>query len=1041
MNISAPFIKRPVMTTILTAAALIFGSMAYPLLPVSDLPNVDYPVISVSAMLAGASPETMASSVAIPLEKQFSTISGVESMSSSSSQGMLTINLQFNLDRNIDSAALDVQSAISRAQKQLPTDMTTPPSFTKVNPADQPIIYMAMTSPTLPMSEIDKLAQSILVPKISMTSGVAQVMVYGSQKYAVRIRIDPKKLAAWGLGIDEVQTAIDSANVDIPGGSIDGRNRSYTIQPRGQLLRAKDYTRVIVAVRNGRPIRVEDIGSSVDSVENDKVAAWFCTRNSINRAIVLAVQKQPGVNTVKVADAVKALIPELEASIPPSVKLQLIFDRSQSIRSSANEVQMTMAITLGLVVLIIFMFLKNARATLIPSLSLPLSLLGTFAAMYMLGYSLDNLSLMALTLSLGFVVDDAIVALENIFRHYEMGKTAFQAAMDGSKEISFTVISMTLSLVAVFIPVFFMGGIVGRLFREFAVTIGIAVLISGLVAITLIPMLASRFIKHSATTEAKKKNDDDEEGSQRDGWLWRHIAHFYKVTLSWSVHHTWFIAIVSVVTVLSMIWLYHNIPKGFVPNEDQNRILIRTEAEQGVGFESLKERQRALAKIVQDEVPEIQCFMCRAGGTGTDINTGVLFLSLIPKSERKRGTEQIMNELRGKLSVVPGIRTYIQTPVPIQVGARAGKSLYQYTLIGADTDALYKFASSAEKQIALIPEILDVSSDLQISTPQIDVNINRDQAAKLGVSPSQLENALYSSYGARQISTIYATDDQYEVLMECSPERRDSPNTMSLLYVRSSNGQLVPLDSLVCKKWVAGPLSVNHTGQLPSVTISFNLKDGVALGEAVTLINDKLSSQFPPGVTASFQGTAEAFQKSTKGMGWLLLLTVLIIYMVLGILYESFIHPLTILTALPFAGVGALLSLYLLGFDLSIYAFVGLIMLVGIVKKNGIMMVDFAIEARKDGMSPESAIVKAATLRFRPIMMTTLTALMSGIPLAVASGLGSEARQPLGVSVVGGIVFSQFLTLYATPVFYVWMEKLQTRLKSKKDESQKIPAN
>lgn len=1026
MNISAPFIKRPVMTTILTAAILIFGAMAYPLLPVSDLPNVDYPVISVSATLAGASPETMASSVAIPLEKQFSTISGVESMSSSSSQGTLTINIQFSLERNIDSAALDVQSAISRAQKQLPEDMTVPPSFTKVNPSDQPIIYIALTSPTLPMSDIDRMAQNILVPKISMTEGVAQVFVFGSQKYAVRIRLDPKKLAAWGLGIDEVQTAIDAANVDIPGGSLDSHGRSYTIQPRGQLLKAKDYQHIVIAVRNGHPIRVEDIGQSIDSIENDKIAAWFCTSDSINRAIVLAVQKQPGVNTVKVADAVKSLIPELEASIPPSVSMRLLYDRSQSIRSSANEVQLTMCITLGLVVLIIFLFLRSVRATIIPSLSLPISLLGTFTVMYLLGYSLDNLSLMALTLSLGFVVDDAIVALENIFRHYEMGKTPLQAALDGSKEISFTVISMTISLIAVFVPVFFMGGIVGRLFREFAVTIGVAVLISGLAAITLIPMLASRFMSHS---ESKGSGDEDTSSSG----IWRRIAFAYKISLTWSVKHTWAVAVVSIAAVLSMIWLFHAIPKGFVPSEDQNRILVRTEAEQGVGFEALKERQLTLAKIVQREVPEIDCFMCRAGGTGSDANMGVLFLSLKPKDQRKRSADQIISVLRAKLSDVPGMRVFVQNPEPIRVGARGGKSLYQYTLVGADTAVLYKFAAEAERQMSSIPEILDVSSDLQLATPQIDVHIDRDQASKLGVSPAQLENALYSSYGARQISTIYATDDQYEVLIETTPETRDNPNTMSLLYVRSNSGQLVPLDSLVRKEWVAGPLSVNHTGQLPSVTISFNLKDGVALGDAVKLIDTRLSSQFPPGVVSSFQGTAQAFQKSTKGMGWLLLLTVLIIYMVLGILYESFIHPLTILTALPFAGFGALLSLYMLGFDLSIYAFVGLIMLVGIVKKNGIMMVDFAIVARKDGMSPEGAIVKAATLRFRPIMMTTLTALMSGIPLAFASGLGCEARQPLGVGVVGGIVFSQLLTLYATPVFYVWMEKLQSRLKHSKD--------
>jgi HAE1 family hydrophobic/amphiphilic exporter-1 len=646
--------------------------------------------------------------------------------------------------------------------------------------------------------------------------------------------------------------------------------------------------------------------------------------------------------------------------------------------------------------------------------------------MYLMGYSLDNLSLMALTLSLGFVVDDAIVSLENIYRHYEMGKTAFQAALDGSKEIAFTIVSMTLSLVAVFIPVFFMGGIVGRLFREFAVTIGIAVLISGVVAITLIPMLASRFMRHQDAAGAEAKEEDGNS-------LWDRVARLYKRTLAWNVRHTWLMAVITVSTLVAMGLLYHFIPKGFVPSEDQNRILIRTEAEQGVGFGALKERQKELMGVIQREVPELECFMSRAGGTGSDMNMGIMFLRLKPKAERKRGVAQIIADLRGKLSHVPGMKVYIQIPESIRVGARGGKSLYQYTLVGADTAELYKFAIEAEREMSSIPELLDVSSDLQLATPQIDVSIKRDQASKLGVSTQRIETALYSSYGSRQISTIYAPDDQYYVLLETIPERRETPDTMSTLYVRSDKGQLVPLDSLVCRKWVAGPLSVNHTGQLPSVTISFNLKDGISLGQAVELIDKKLSAKFPAGVSASFQGTADAFKKSTKGMGWLLLLTVMIIYMVLGILYESFIHPVTILTALPFAGAGALLSLYLLGFDLSIYAFVGLIMLVGIVKKNGIMMVDFAIEARKLGLSPENAIVKAATLRFRPIMMTTLTALMSGIPLAVASGLGSEARQPLGVSVVGGIVFSQLLTLYATPVFYVWMEKLQTRLKGGRD--------
>ncbi len=1036
MNISAPFIKRPVMTTLLTSAILLFGILTYPLIPVSDLPNVDYPVIQVSASLPGASPETMASAVATPLEKQFSVIAGLESMTSSSTLGSVRITLQFTLDRDIDLAAQDVQAAISRTSRQLPADMPSPPTYNKVNPEDQPILFLALTSPTLRMSDIDRIAQNILVPKISMTPGVAQVNIYGSQKYAVRIQINPKNLAACGIGIDEVQKAIDAANVNIPGGILDGKTKTFTIQPRGQLLKAEDYRKIIIAKRGGEPIRLEDIGTAIDSVENDRAAAWYCTGNSQQRAIILAIQKQPGVNTVKVAEDVKATLPDLQAAIPQSVAIKLFFDRSVTIKNSASEVKFTMMLTICLVVMIIFIFLRNIRATLIPSLSLPLSLLGTFSIMYLLGYSFDNLSLMALTLSLGFVVDDAIVALENIFRHHEMGKSPLQAALDGSGEIAFTIISMTLSLSAVFIPVLFMGGVVGRLFNEFSMTIGTAVLVSGLVALSLIPMLSSRFmnkqIAHNMEANEKGRNG-----------LWAKITSFYKNTLTWSVNHTWVTLVISVAVIIAMFWLYAEIPKGFVPNEDQNRIMISTEAEQGIGFEAMRERQNALVKIVQKEVPELSAFMSRCGGGGgsSTSNSGNINITLKPKSERKRGAEEIIADLRKKLSNTPGIRVFVQNPPPIQIGARGGKSQYQYSLLSPNTDVLYKFALVAENRMSSMPELLDISSDLQISTPQIDLELDRDQASKLGVSIDQLENVLYSAYGTRQISTIYADDDQYKVLMEIQPDKRSTPEALSLLYIRSESGQLVPLDSLLKKKIVAGPLSVNHTGQLPSVTISFNLKPGVALGEAVDAIEKNLRPLYPAGVSGSFQGTAQAFQKSMKGMNLLFILTIFIIYMVLGILYESFIHPLTILTALPFAGFGALFSLWLLDIDLSIYAFIGMIMLIGIVKKNGIMMVDFAIEARRKGMSPEDSIIQASVLRFRPIMMTSLTALMAGIPLAVGTGLGCEARQPLGVTVVGGILFSQILTLYATPVFYVWMEKLQTFLKgTSKNKLRENPA-
>ncbi|HCE44217.1 MAG TPA: acriflavine resistance protein B [Lentisphaeria bacterium] len=1024
MNISAPFIKRPVMTTLLTAAILMFGMLTYPLIPVSDLPNVDYPVIQVSASLPGASPETMASAVATPLEKQFSTIAGLESMSSSSSLGSVQITLQFALEMNIDAAAQDVQSCIARTSRSLPSDMPSPPSYRKVNPADTPIMFIALVSPTLTMSDVDRIAQNMIIPKISMTPGVSQVSIHGTQKYAVRIQIDPKNLAAMGIGIDEVQKAIAAANVNMPGGILDGRTKTFTIQPKGQLMKAEEYNSIIIMKRNGDPVRLSDIGKAFDSVENEKSVAWYCRNDSQQRAIVMAVEKQPGVNTVKVAGDVKALLPDLQAAIPPSVSINLLFDRSMTIKNSASEVKFTMMLTIGLVVLVIFLFLRNIRATFIPSLSLPLSLLGTFSIMYVLGYSFDNLSLMALTLSLGFVVDDAIVALENIFRHYEMGKTPMQAAFDGSGEVAFTIISMTLSLSAVFIPVLFMGGVVGRLFNEFAMTIGTAVLVSGVVALSLIPMLSSRFMSRSIAHDMEKTEDGH-------GGIWNSIIIFYKRTLTWSVHHTWVTFIISAAVVSAMFWLYTVIPKGFVPNEDQNRIMINTEAEQGVGFESMKERMEVLVRIIQKEVPELDAFMARCGGGRSSYNSGFMMITLKTKKERKRGAEEIIADLRKKLSNTPGIRVFIQNPPPIQIGARGGKAQYQYTLLSPDTDVLYKFAPVAEARMSAMPELIDISSDLQISTPQVDIEIDRDQASKHGISIEQIENVLYSAYGTRQISSIFAPDDQYSVLMEIEPSKRGTPEALSLLHIRSDTGQLVPLDVLVKRILVAGPQSVNHTGQLPSVTISFNLKQGVALGDAVEAIQKNINPLFPSGVSGSFQGVAQAFQKSMKGMNLLFILTIFIIYMVLGILYESFIHPLTILTALPFAGFGALFALWLLKIDLSIYAFIGLIMLVGIVKKNGIMMVDFAIEARRRGMSPEDSIIQASVLRFRPIVMTSLTALMAGIPLAVGTGLGCEARQPLGVTVVGGIIFSQILTLYATPVFYVWMEKLQTFLKSR----------
>jgi len=1024
MSFSGIFISRPVATTLLMLAILIFGIAGYRLLPVSDLPNVDFPTIQVSAFLPGASPETMAAAVATPLEKQFSTIAGVSSMTSGSSQGATSITLQFDLSRDLDAAAQDVQSMISLAQGQLPRDMPTPPSYRKVNPADSPILYIALTSPTLPLSTLNEYGETMMAQRISMINGVAQVLIYGSQKYAVRIYLDPEAMASRGIGIDEVAAAVRSANVNLPTGTLYGHYKAFTVQASGQLNRAEAYEPVIVAYRNGRPVRLREIGRAVNSVENDKTAAWFIK----DRAIVLAIQRQPGTNTVAVAGAVRSLLPTFQQQLPPSVSLKLLFDRSDSIRDSVSDVKFTLWLTLCLVVLVIFLFLRNLSATLIPSLALPMSLVGTFAVMYLMGYSLDNLSLMALVLSVGFVVDDAIVMLENIYRHMEMGKKPMQAAFDGAREIGFTIITMTLSLTAVFIPVLLMGGILGRLFHEFAVTISSAILISGLVSLTLTPMMGSRFLKPHAQEKHGKLYKISENSFQG-------MLKIYDTSLKWSLFHPRFTMLYSALVLLATFYLFATIPKGFLPDSDTGQIFAMTEAQQGISFEDMARHQKAIADLVAQN-PHVEAFMSSAGsGAGaaatSGSNSGRMFMRLKPRSERPP-VDEVIQELRTQVAQVPGMLVFLQNPPAIRIGGTLTKSQYQFTLQGSNTDELYRYARIMEEKMREIPVLQDVTSDLRITNPQINVQIDRDKASTLGASAEQIENALYSAYGSRQISTIYAPNNTYKVIMEVEPEHQLDPQELSLLYIRTDNRKLVPLNTIAHLSQDLGPLTVNHSGQLPSVTLSFNLAPGVALGDAVSEVQDLAYRTVPATITTSFQGTAQAFQSSLRGMGLLLVLAILVIYLVLGILYESFIHPLTILSALPFAGFGALVTLMLFKVDLNIYAFVGVVMLVGLVKKNGIMMIDFALEAqRKDGKSPREAIYSACLIRFRPIMMTTMAALMGTLPIAIGLGAGAESRQPLGLAVVGGLLFSQFLTLFVTPVFFLYMDKFQAWLRRK----------
>jgi hydrophobic/amphiphilic exporter-1 (mainly G- bacteria), HAE1 family len=1021
MNIAEPFIRRPIATTLIMLAALLFGILGYRALPVSDLPNVDFPTLLVTASLPGANPDTMASAVATPLERQFSTIAGLASMNSSSSLGTTQVILQFDLTRNLDGAAQDVQAAITQAAPLLPPGMPSPPTFRKVNPADQPILYLGLTSKTLPLYELDRYGETLMAQRISMVSGVAQVQVFGSQKYAVRVKLDPNALASRSIGIDEVEQAVSSANVNIPTGTLQGTHRRFTVQATGQLTDAALYRPLIVAYRNGSPVRLSDLGEVVDSVEDDKTASWYETADTVQRSVVLAVQRQPGTNTVGVTNAVKALLPRLEAEIPPSAELHVLFDRSESILASVKDVQFTMVLALALVVLVIFLFLRNLSATTIPSLALPFSIVGTFALMYPLGYSIDNLSMMALTLSIGFVVDDAIVMLENIVRHMEMGERPLEAALIGSREIGFTILSMTLSLAAVFIPVLFMPGILGRLFHEFAVTICAAILISGVVSLTLTPMMCSRFLQ-------PPKEEQHSRLYQRTERVFDGMLRLYERSLQWILHHRPGTMAVSLAILVVTAYLFMRIPKGFIPNEDQGAIFTMTEASQGVSFDAMVNHQRQVTDIVRKD-PAVRALFSSIVGSnptaGSTPNQGRIFIHLKDRSGRP-GIPEIIARLRPQLAKIPGLRVFMQELPTIRIGGQLTKSEYQFTLQSPNTQELYRYSNQLERQMRGLKEVQDVTSDLQVQNPQVNVVIDRDKASALGVSAEQIENALFDAYGPRWISTIYAPDDQYKVLLQLRDRYQSNPDALSLLYVRSSNGQLVPLNTVSRLAEDVGPLTINHAGQLPAVTVSFNLQAGHSLGEAVDKIQAIARQVLPSSVTTSFQGSAQAFQSSLSGLWVLLFAALVVIYIVLGILYESFVHPLTILSGLPSAGFGALVTLMLFRVDLNIYAFVGMIMLIGIVKKNAIMQIDFALEAeRNEGKSPLDAIYQGCVIRFRPIMMTTMAALLGALPIAVGFGAGAESRRPLGLAVVGGLLFSQLVTLYLTPVYYTYLDAFE----------------
>jgi HAE1 family hydrophobic/amphiphilic exporter-1 len=1018
MNLSRIFIERPIMTTLVTLAFLLFGIVAFRALPVAALPAVDYPTLQVSAMLPGANPETMASTVATPLEREFSAVAGIETMSSTNGQGITNITITFELGRDIDAAAQDIQAAISKAGGRLPQNMPRPPSFQKINPAERPVLYLSLTSSTLPAYTISEYADTVMAQRISMISGVANVQVFGANKYAVRVQLDPDQLAARNIGVDEVQRAIQGSNTNLPTGRLDGEKQAFTIQSSGGLQNAESYKPIIVTWRNGSPVRLEQLGRVLDSVENTKTIAWF----GQERAAIMAINRQPGSNTVEVVNRIRELLPALQRELPPSLKLNLNFDASESIRHSIHDVEFTLMLTIGLVVMVIFLFLRNLPATIIPGLAVPFSIIGTFAVMYLLGYSLNNLSMMALTLSVGFVVDDAIVMLENIIRHMEMGKSRMEAAFAASKEIGFTIISMTISLVAVFIPVLFMSGIIGRLLHEFSVTIVVAILISGFVSLSLTPMLGSRFLKVDHHARHGRLYNLLESG-------FNGMTRGYEKSLRVAMHYRFATLLVAFAMLGGTYWLFVTMPTGFIPSQDSGFLFGIVRGPQDISFESMAKHHRAVANVMLEH-PDLAV----VGAMLPSGNQGFVFSRAKPRAERKRSVDEIIDDLRPKLATVPAVMVFLQNPPPITVSGQQGFTAYQMTLTSINLQELYEWGPKLMARMRTIPGVVDVNApDLQISSPQVMIDIDRDRALAMGVTPQQIQNALFTSYSSREVSTIYAPANQYAVMMEVAPEYQRDATALSKLYIRSDKGNLVPLDAVTTNRRTVGPLSVGHSGQLPAVTLNFNLRPGFSLGDAAQHVNAAVTELgMPATITANFQGTVKEFQRSFRNMSVLLIVAILVIYIVLGILYESFIHPITILSGLPSAVFGALLTLKLFGKEIDLYAFVGIIMLFGVVKKNAIMMIDFAIDARKEGMTAYDAIWQGCILRFRPIMMTTVAALFGTLPIAMKYGEGADARQPLGLAVVGGLLLSQFLTLYITPVIYLYLDGLQQRLSKRR---------